>query len=54
MVLHDITNDAELVKVTAPAFGAERLFEVDLHRGDVVAIPGRIENAIAESETNRI
>jgi hypothetical protein len=29
-VLHDIANDAKLVKVTATALGAERLLECDL------------------------
>lgn len=31
-VLHDITDDAELVKVTTTALGAERLLECDLDR----------------------
>ena len=30
MVLHDITDDAELVEVAASALGAERLLEGDL------------------------
>lgn len=33
-VLHDITDDAELVEVTAAALGAEGLLECDLARCD--------------------
>jgi hypothetical protein len=32
VVLHDITDDAELVEVTTTALGAERLLECDLPR----------------------
>lgn len=52
VVLHHVTDDAEFVKVAASALSAERLLEGDENGGDVVSVPGGIENAIAESESN--
>ncbi len=44
VVLHDIADNAKLVKVTAAAVGAEGLLEADLHVGNEVAVPrGRQE-----------
>ena len=39
MILHDVTDDAELVEVPTAALGPERLGEGDQNAGDVVTIP---------------
>jgi hypothetical protein len=49
VVLHHISDDAEFVKVASSALSAKRLLEGDEHRGDVVSVPGGVENAVAES-----
>ena len=38
-VLAYVSDDSELVKVTASTFSSERLLERDLHVGDVVLVP---------------
>lgn len=43
-----IDEHTELIKVAAPPFGAERLFESDEDAGDAFAIPRRAKEAIAE------
>lgn len=53
-VLHDITNDAELVEVTSTAFGSERLLEGDLDVVDVVPVPGCAEELVTESENQDV
>lgn len=40
VVLHDVPDDAELVKVAPAALRAEGLLEADLDVGDRVAAPG--------------
>jgi hypothetical protein len=50
MVLHDIADDAEFVKIAATSFGAEGFFEGDLDIVNVVPVPGGAEELIAESK----
>ena len=50
VVLHHVSDDAELVKVASSALSAKRLLEGDEYGGDVVSVPGGVENAIAESK----
>ena len=54
MILHNITDDAKLVEVTAASFSAEWLLECDLHVVDVVAVPGCAEERVAESEDEQV
>ena len=54
MVLHDISNDAELVEIAAAALGTERLFERDLDRGDVLPVPSGAENPVAEAQGHQV
>lgn len=54
VVLHHVADDAEFVKVAASALSTKRLLEGDENGGDVVSVPGRVENAIAESANNLI
>ena len=49
VVLHHITDNAEVVEVTAAPLGAERLLERDEHAGDVVPVPRGPEQTVAES-----
>lgn len=53
-VLHDITNDTELVKVAATALSTEWLLECDLNVIDVVTVPGSTEEFVSESENQQI
>ncbi len=54
VVLHDVADDAELVKVPATPLGAERLLERDLDVIDVVAVPGRAQERVAESQDENV
>ena len=54
MVLHDVSNDAKFVEVAASAFGSERLLEGYLHVVNVVTIPSRVQELIAESEDENV
>lgn len=46
---HSKPNDAELIKVSATAFGTEVFLEGDLDTCNVVAVPDRCEQPIAET-----
>ena len=48
MVLHNVANDAKFVKVASAALGAKRFFKGDDNAGDVVTVPGRAKNPVAE------
>ena len=50
VVLHDVANDAKLIKVAAAALSAKRLLEGDLNVGDVVQVPGRPQECICKSQ----
>jgi hypothetical protein len=54
MVLHDISDDAEFVKVAASAFCAKGFFEGDLHVGDVLAGPSCTEEGICKTEDEQV
>jgi len=53
-ILHNITNDAKLVKVAASSFGSEWLLERDLNVVDVIPVPSRTEKLVAESEDENV
>jgi len=53
-ILHNITNDAKLVKVAASSFGSEWLLERDLNVVDVIPVPSRTEKFVAESEDENV
>lgn len=48
VVLHHVADDAELIEVAAAPLRPERLLEGDEHRGDVVPVPRRPEDPVAE------
>lgn len=54
MVLHNITDDTELVKVPPTALSAKRLLEGDLHVVDVIPVPGRAEELVTKSQDQDI
>lgn len=54
MVLHDVANDAELVKVAAATLRAEGLLKGDDHAGNVVTVPSGAEDAIAEPQGHQV
>ena len=54
VVLHDVADDAELVKVAAAALRAERLLEADLHVADVVPVPGRSEEGVGKAHHQHV
>jgi len=43
MILHDVPDDTELIKVPAATLSPERLCKGDENAGDVVTIPVNIE-----------
>lgn len=50
VILHDVPDDAELVKVSASALCAEGFLERYLYRGDIFAVPGWAEYPVAEAQ----
>ena len=54
MILHDVPDDAELVKVAATALRAEGLLERDLHHGDVLAVPRGTEDPVTEAQGHQV
>lgn len=54
MVLHDISDNAKLVKVASTALGAKRLLEGDLHIVDVVSVPGSTKEGVAEAHDENV
>jgi hypothetical protein len=52
VVLHHVSDDAEFVKVATSALSAKWLLEGDEYGGDVVSVPGGVEDAIAKSKNN--
>jgi len=53
-VLHDITDDAELVEVSSTALSAERLLKCDLDVVDVVTVPCGVEELVAKSQDKNV
>ena len=54
MVLHDITDDAELIEVAPSPFGAKRLLEGDLDVGNVVMIPGGPKERVGKTQDQHV
>eukprot|EP00095_Tigriopus_kingsejongensis_P003318 maker-scaffold612_size124412-snap-gene-0.25 protein:Tk03318 transcript:maker-scaffold612_size124412-snap-gene-0.25-mRNA-1 annotation:"beta- -n-acetylgalactosaminyltransferase bre-4-like" len=54
MILEDVSNDAELVEVSASAIGAERLFEIDHHAGETVPVPTPREESVPEAQADKV
>ena len=50
MVLHHISDDSELVKVSPSSLGAKWLFEGDGYACDGVPVPRRTEDHVWETE----
>jgi hypothetical protein len=50
MVLHNITDDAELVEVASTSFGTKWLLEGDLDVVDMVSVPGSAEERVTKSK----
>ena len=49
VVLHHVSDDPKLVKVSASTLGAKRLLEGDGHTSNVVAVPDWLEGSIGKS-----
>lgn len=54
MVLHDISDDTELIKVASTTLGTKRLLEGDLNVVDVVTIPGGSQERVTKSENQDV
>ncbi len=54
MVLHDVTNDTEFVKVASATLSSKRLLECDDNGGYVVTVPGGPEKSVPESDGHQI
>ena len=54
MILHDVADDAERVKVAATTAQSEVLLEDDLYRLDVLAVPCRLEELISPAQRRDI
>lgn len=53
-VLHDIADNAKVIKVAATALGAKRLLEGDLDIVNVFAVPGLAEEDVCETKSHQI
>ena len=53
-VLHDITNDTELIEVSTSSLSSERFFESDLNVRDEVLVESGIEHNVGESEDEQV
>ena len=49
MVLHNITNNAEFIKVSSSTFCAKGFFESNLDVGNMLTSPSGAEESICES-----
>lgn len=49
-VLHNVPNNAKIIKVASSTFGAEGFLESDLDIVDKLAIPDLVEKHISESD----
>jgi hypothetical protein len=54
MVLHDVADDAKLVKVAAPTLGTKWLLECDLHIIDVMAVPGGAKEGVSKTKNENV
>ena len=53
-VLHDITDDPKLVKVSTASLGAEGLLEGDLNVGDEGLVEGGVEHDVGEAKNEKV
>jgi hypothetical protein len=54
MVLHDISNNAKLIKVASTALSAEGLLEGNLNVVNVMSVPGGTEEGVAEAHDKNV
>jgi hypothetical protein len=54
MVLHDISNDTKLVKISTTPLSPEWLFERDLDVVDMVAVPGSTKEFVTKSQNQNV
>lgn len=54
VILHDVPDDPELVKVSSSTLGTKRLLERYLYGSDVVTVPGWTEYPVAEAQRHEI
>jgi hypothetical protein len=54
MVLHDISNDAKLVKVPTTSLGSKRFLEGDLDVVDVISVPGGPKELITKPQNQNV
>ena len=54
VVLHHVSDDSELVKVSAPPLGAKGLLEGDGDACDGVSVPRRAEDHVWEAEGDQV
>ena len=54
MVLHDVPNDSELIKVPAASLGAEGLLKADHDGRDVIAVPSWPEDHVGKTQRHQI
>mmetsp|Transcript_1197 Transcript_1197/g.3360 ORF Transcript_1197/g.3360 Transcript_1197/m.3360 type:complete len:441 (+) Transcript_1197:13-1335(+) len=54
MVLHDVADDADVVKVACAALDSEIFLEGDLDALDVVAVPDGLENGVGKPESHEV
>jgi hypothetical protein len=54
MVLHNVTDDAKLIKVPSSTLGTEGLLECDLNIVDVVSVPGGAQERVTETQDQNV
>jgi hypothetical protein len=54
MVLHNVTDDAKLIKVPSSSLGTEGLLECDLNIVDVVSVPGGAQERVTETQDQNV
>ena len=54
MVLHHISDDSKLIKVSATALGTKWLLEGDGDAGNAVSVPGGSKDHVAKPEADEV
>ena len=54
MILHDISDNSELVKVSSATLGSEWFLECDGDAGDMISVPCGSEDHVAKPQTDQI
>lgn len=54
MVLHNIANDSELIKISTATLSSKRFFERDFYCCNVLTVPCRVEEYISEANGHQI